>query len=700
MRVLFNSWRDLAHPLAGGAEVVLDQLASGLVHRGHHVDVRCGGPNDTRAYPVHCGGGDLSQYLLTPLHHRRLGRRADVVVDVSNGMTFFTPLFDRSVPTVSFVHHIHTAQWGMYFPEPIAAIGRRLETDAMPRAYRNGLTVTVSPSSMQSLVEIGVDPDRIRVLPPAATLERVTTPRSDTPVFVTLGRLTAHKRVDLLLEMWERVRPVTGGELVIIGDGPERARLEALEVAGTRFVGSVDEHTKASLLASSWTLVHAASHEGWGLVITEAGLAGVPSLGFDVAGVRDAIVDGVTGRLADGVDSFVERWIEMGTSSTLRAELGAGAHHRAASAKLETRVDVFEATLEEAITLHRGRKPGRGSAEEVIGQLSTQASGSMLNASLGSWQPGRVLSSVIIPAFDEAERLPVLLGEIGDHVDLVSTEVIVVDDGSTDATAAVAHAAMAGFPHATVLRAPTNMGKGAALRRGMAAARGEAVVFMDADMATDLSCLRPLIAALVECPVAIGSRAIEGATVADASFERRLMGGVFNTLVRTLTSVEVADSQCGFKAFRADVARLLFAASTENGFALDVELLDLASRLGLEIGEVPVRWRAIPGSKIHPVRDAAKMAVAVGRIARRSHRPLLPLLTLDEITEPQGWAKEVRDLVRAGDPIFVGESSVTIVLPGLERDLVDLVGARLEDGLGVAPRRSTVDAGHLFAAVS
>jgi hypothetical protein len=493
---------------------------------------------------------------------------------------------------------------------------------------------------------------------------------------------------------------VTGGELVIIGDGPERTRLEALGVAGARFVGSVDEHTKASLLASSWTLVHAASHEGWGLVITEAGLAGVPSLGFDVAGVRDAIVDGVSGHLAADVDAFVERWIELGTSSVLRAELGTGAHHRAASAKLETRVDAFETILEEAVALHRLGPRGRGTAGDAIGQISTRANGAMLNASLGSWQAGRVLSSVIIPAYDEAERLPVLLSEIGDHVDLASTEIIVVDDGSADATTAVAEAAMAAFPHASVLRAPTNMGKGAALRRGMAAARGESVVFMDADMATDLSCLRPLIAALIDCPVAIGSRAVDGASVEDASFKRRLMGGVFNTLVRTLTSVDVADSQCGFKAFRADVARLLFASSTENGFALDVELLDLAARLGLQIAEVPVHWRAVPGSKIRPVRDAAKMAVAVGRIAHRSHRPLLPLLTLDEITEPQGWAKEVRDLVRAGDPIFVGESSVTIVLPGLDGDLIDLVGARLEDGLGITPRRSSVDAGHLFAAVS
>ena len=693
MRVLFNSWRDLAHPLAGGAEVVLDQLATGLVERGHHVEVRCGGPTDHRAYPVHCGGGDLSQYLLTPLHHRRLGRTADVVVDVSNGMSFFTPLFDRSVPTVAFVHHVHTEQWGMYFPEPIAAIGRRLETDAMPWAYRNGLTVTVSPSSKQSLVGIGVHPDRIRVLPPAATLEPVDTTRSATPVFVALGRLTLHKRVDLLLEMWERVRPVTGGELVIIGDGPERPRLEGLAGDSVRFVGNVDERTKASLLASSWALVHAASHEGWGLVITEAGLAGVPSIGFDVAGVRDAIRCGRTGRLAHDDREFVARWIELGTDHAIRCELGIGARARAAEAELTTRVSVFEEVLAEAVRLHEeAHRPGQRRRLGGGGDVD------MARRPASTVRSGRIVMSIVVPAFNEAERIPRLLSELDRHVDPETSEVIVVDDGSGDDTTAVAQRSLARFPHGRVETLPTNVGKGGALRHGVARARGELVLFMDADMATDLACIDALLEGLRDADIAIGSRAVAGSHVAEADLHRRLMGGAFNKLTRTLTSIDVADSQCGFKAFRGDVARLLFHMSTENGFALDVEILELAARLGLRTVEVPVRWNAVAGSKVRPVRDSARMALAVARITRRAGRAcVVPTLTVAvDADEVESTYKSMRDLVRVTDPVLVGDDHVTVVLAGLDRDTAGIVADRLTIELGTAVDASSVGGASLI----
>ena len=137
-----------------------------------------------------------------------------------------------------------------------------------------------------------------------------------------------YKRVDLLLRVWERVRDAVGGRLIVVGDGPERAALEAAG-AGVVFVGRVAEDEKWVLLGTSWALLHPAHHEGWGIVITEAAQVGTPSLGFNVPGVRDSIVDGVTGLLADSEEDLARRWIELAEKPELRKRLSEGARlHR------------------------------------------------------------------------------------------------------------------------------------------------------------------------------------------------------------------------------------------------------------------------------------------------------------------------------------------------------------------------------------
>ncbi len=121
------------------------------------------------------------------------------------------------------------------------------------------------------------------------------TPRSAEPLFLALGRLTEYKRIDMLLRLWERVRHVVGGKLVIAGDGPERSRLEAMAGPGVVFTGRVSEEEKHRLLCSAWLLLHPALIEGWGIVITEAAIRGTPAIGFDVPGLRDSVVNGQTG---------------------------------------------------------------------------------------------------------------------------------------------------------------------------------------------------------------------------------------------------------------------------------------------------------------------------------------------------------------------------------------------------------------------
>jgi hypothetical protein len=155
VRVLFLTWRDLAHPQAGGSEVLVDRLALGLAERGHEPAVLCGGPVAPRPYPIVDAGGTYSQYLRAPFAYRRHFGDVDLVVDVENGIPFFSPLWSRK-PVLCLVHHVHEDQWAMRFPGPVARLGRVLEGRAMPAVYGRSLFLAVSESTRQALATIGV----------------------------------------------------------------------------------------------------------------------------------------------------------------------------------------------------------------------------------------------------------------------------------------------------------------------------------------------------------------------------------------------------------------------------------------------------------------------------------------------------------------------------------------------------------------
>jgi hypothetical protein len=215
--------------------------------------------------------------------------------------------------------------------------------------------------------------------------------------------------------------------------------------------------------------------------------------------------------------------------------------------------------------------------------------------------------SIVVPAYNEEDRLPGLLDALGTHLDPSTNEIIVVDDGSTDATSEIARRALAHVPRAQVLRLPQNRGKGGAVRAGVHATKGRVVVYMDADFATDLTSLEPLVRGLDHADVSIGSRAHDDSVVRGSRLNRTIMGRTFNRVTRQLTGFDHLDTQCGFKAFRRPVAKLLFASSTVDGFAFDVEILHLAHELGLRVVETPVQWEHVDGSKIRPWSDSYRM---------------------------------------------------------------------------------------------
>jgi len=275
--------------------------------------------------------------------------------------------------------------------------------------------------------------------------------------------------------------------------------------------------------------------------------------------------------------------------------------------------------------------------------------------------------TVIIPSFDEMHRLPARSEQFLALADR-GAEVLFVDDGSRDGTGDYLEQIAAGRDGVRVLHLPENRGKGAAVRTGVAFASREVIVFMDADLATDLADLHPLLAALETHDVAIGSRATALAVVSDASLRRRLMGGTFNWVVRTANNLPFRDTQCGFKAFRAPFAKVVFAASRLDGFAFDVEILALSAVLGGSVVEIPVHWEEVPGSHIHLGRDAVHMAWDVLR-TRRARGADLDLLL---VRLPHDVDADLHDTVVAliGHPAFADVDHLYFVC-GADSDLVD-----------------------------
>jgi dolichyl-phosphate beta-glucosyltransferase len=229
--------------------------------------------------------------------------------------------------------------------------------------------------------------------------------------------------------------------------------------------------------------------------------------------------------------------------------------------------------------------------------------------------------SIVIPAYDEESRIGGTLSRTFAYLDaeLPESEVLVVADGSTDRTEDIVRRLADDEPRLRLLVSRVNCGKGAAVRRGVLESVGRRVLFMDADLATPLSEVAHLLAALDEgYDVAIGSRAHRESEIVERQpWARERMGKTFNVFVQALVIRGYWDTQCGFKAFTREAADALFDRLTIERFAFDVELLLLARDLGFRVREVPVAWSHVPESKVSPTRDATRMLVDLLRLRAR-----------------------------------------------------------------------------------
>jgi glycosyltransferase involved in cell wall biosynthesis len=309
LRIAVVNWRDPWHPEAGGAEQYAWEMGLGLTARGavvHYLSARAPGQSrrDRRdRIAITRLGGRFAVYPLVLgwlLAHRR---SFDAVLDCQNGIPFFTPcVLPRRVPVLCVMHHVHTAQFGVHFPRWLAWAGRMLEGPAARLAYRRHACVAVSPSTVTAMRDrlrwrgdIYLIPNGVRApaAPPAGTPPR--------QALVLVGRLVAHKRASRILPIAERLRG-SGVTIDVVGRGPGSAPLAAAAAArgltGTvRLLGFLPEEEKQALVAGSLLHLSTSQGEGWGLCVLEAAAAGVPTVAYDVDGLRDAVRDGETGWL-------------------------------------------------------------------------------------------------------------------------------------------------------------------------------------------------------------------------------------------------------------------------------------------------------------------------------------------------------------------------------------------------------------------
>ncbi len=306
-----------------------------------------------------------------------------------------------------------------------------------------------------------------------------------------------------------------------------------------------------------------------------------------------------------------------------------------------------------------------------------------------------IATTVIVPAFNEAARLGRGFGRLEpalDDLDVEHTEFVIVDDGSTDDTAREALAVYGDLPHHLVVQQPSNRGKGAAVRLGVAVARGERVLAVDADMAIDPRHYPTMLNELERADLVAGSRAHDG-HIRYESRTRTVAGRVFNRLVRHYTGVTLVDTQCGAKAFRRGPARLLGLLGVVDGYAYDAEFFLLARQLGLTVLAHPVTWEDVRGSTVHLRSAPLSMIADLRALPRTKHVNPVVVVAADVSLDALGHAARaarVQGLVLARGPedaliVFardgaIAATSIAATLGGVLRttDVAGLIGRSIE----------------------
>ncbi len=358
------AWRDLDDIEAGGSEVHAAEIASRWAAAGIEVVMRTshaqGHPNEIErdGYRVIRRRGRHLVFLDAPLQElRHSGGRRDGLLEVWNGLPFFTPLWARG-PRTTFIHHVHGDMWRQVMSPHLARLGEVLELRVAPRLYQHSRILTPSPSSRQQIIHrLGIPANQITAVPngidprfsPGGT-------RSAHPRVLVVGRLVPHKRLEWIIAAVAAIRPrLPEVQLIIVGEGYERSALDRLvhdQQADTfvHFEGRISPEALVDHYRSAWLVASASSHEGWGMTLTEGAACGTPAVATRIDGHVDVVQDQRTGLLVDNQHELTAAIEQVLTDGDLRTALGAAAQTRADGLTWDrTALEVLESVADQCL---------------------------------------------------------------------------------------------------------------------------------------------------------------------------------------------------------------------------------------------------------------------------------------------------------------------------------------------------------------
>ena len=332
-RVYVVAWRDRDDPEAGGSELHADEVLRRWAAAGLDITLRTSGIEggarriDRHGYHVRREHGRYRIFFQVLRERRKVRREADAVVEIWNGMPFWSPLWFRG-PRSVWLHHVHGEMWQMTLPGLLGRIGWAIESRLAPRFYQRSNITTLSPSSREEIADrLGLEAD---VVSPGISDFYCPGPtRESTPLVVAVGRLVPVKRFDALMRAFMEVRrDIPSARLVIAGEGYLRGDLENLrrELGGEEAIslpGRVSDEELRSLYQRAWVTSSASLREGWGMSLTEAAACGCPVVATNIAGHRDAVRQGQSGVLCT-LEELPHQLHRVIADDTLRHELSAG----------------------------------------------------------------------------------------------------------------------------------------------------------------------------------------------------------------------------------------------------------------------------------------------------------------------------------------------------------------------------------------
>lgn len=324
--ILIFNWYDKNHKWGGGAELYIHEIAKRLVKEGHKVTMFVGNDKHNPSFEVidgitiHRKGGLFTVIIWAFIYYiTKFRGKFDIVLDIPKGVPFFTPLYVRK-PIVGIIHHIHQEMFRTGLTFPVKQVSLILESKAMPIIYRNTKMATVSKSTRNAMLSLGLGKKYdIELIPNGVDIEVPSAEKSSSPTILYLGRLRFYKRVDVLIKAFEQVlRSHKNAKLVIAGSGEDEVHLKKLAKdlrisSKVIFKGRVTEKEKAILYKTAWVAVQPSIIEGWGLTNLEANFCGTTVVASNTDGLRESVLHEKTGILVEqeNADEFAKAIIKI-----------------------------------------------------------------------------------------------------------------------------------------------------------------------------------------------------------------------------------------------------------------------------------------------------------------------------------------------------------------------------------------------------